>query len=189
MPTYLQDQPASSKIVEPKFQLKEARGAVPDTIQPPELPFILDRSPSMGPLATEAIDGFNALVAEQQTVNPSAKFTFSLFCSDEQLVHNGIPLNSVSLLTGETYVLSGGTALNDAIGSMIQRIGKRAKRSTRVLIAILTDGEENSSRQFSRDDIMRMITYRRTTYDWQFVFIGPEEARGYAFQSGSRDRT
>ena len=67
---------------------------------------------------------------------------------------------------------------------MIHAIGKRAKRSTRVLIAILTDGDENSSRTFSQADILQMITYRRTTYDWQFVFIGPETALQYALSIG-----
>lgn len=67
---------------------------------------------------------------------------------------------------------------------MIQQIGKRAKRSTRVLIAILTDGGENSSRKFSQDDVMRMIAYRCTTYDWQFIFIGPEDALPYALSIG-----
>ena len=36
-----------------------------------------------------------------------------------------------------------------------------------VLIAILTDGAENSSRSFSVADILQMITYRRKTYDWR----------------------
>jgi len=52
-----------------------------------------------------------------------------------------------------------------------------------VLIAILTDGGENSSRT-STDDVASMITYRRTTYDWQFVFIGPEQALPYALRIG-----
>jgi hypothetical protein len=67
---------------------------------------------------------------------------------------------------------------------MIQRIGHRARRQTRVLVAILTDGMENSSHQFSQDDVLRMITYRRTTYDWQFIFIGPQDAIPYALSIG-----
>src|SRR5262245_60369461 len=98
--------------------------------------------------------------------------------------HDALPLAEVSELTSQSFVPRGGTALNDAIAAMIMRIGKRAKRSTRVLIAILTDGGENSSREFSQDDVMRMVTYRRNTYDWQFIFIGPEEALSYALSIG-----
>jgi hypothetical protein len=48
----------------------------------------------------------------------------------------------------------------------------------------VTDGLENSSRSFSVDDILQMITYRRKMYDWQFIFIGPKEAESYALSIG-----
>ena len=115
---------------------------------------------------------------------PPASFSFALFSHEVSFLYNGIPLPEVPPLTPALYEPDGGTALNDAIGSMIQAIGKRAKRSTRVLIAILTDGGENMSKSFSRADILSMITYRRTTYDWQFIFIGPEEALSYALSIG-----
>jgi hypothetical protein len=67
---------------------------------------------------------------------------------------------------------------------MIQTIGKRAGRRNQVLVAIVTDGAENSSRSFSRNDLLSMITYRRLTHDWQFIFIGPEEALTYALSIG-----
>ena len=185
MPAYIQNQPASAKVVQPNFQLKGERGgAVPDVINPPELGFVLDRSSSMETLQAEAIAGFNTLVDEQRKLEPPASFSFALFSNEVSFLYDGIPLPEVPPLTPALYEPDGGTALNDAIGSMIQRIGKRAKRSTRVLIAILTDGRENVSRQFSRDDILSMITYRRTTYDWQFIFIGPEEALAYALSIG-----
>src|SRR5262245_10729124 len=101
-----------------------------------------------------------------------------------KLLYDAVPIAQVPPLTRQLYVPAGGTALNDAIGSMIQPIGKRAKRSTRVLIAILTDGAENSSQTFSQADILQMITYRRITYDWQFVFIGPPHAASYALSIG-----
>jgi Mg-chelatase subunit ChlD len=78
-----------------------------------------------------------------------------------------IPLPQVPVLTRTLYEPDGATALNDAIADMIRTISKAApSRATRVLIAILTDGGENSSRT-STDDVASMITYRRTTYDWQ----------------------
>jgi hypothetical protein len=67
---------------------------------------------------------------------------------------------------------------------MIQAMGKRARRSSRVLVAILTDGKENASHRFSERDIFQMITYRRTTYEWQFIFIGPPHSEAYALSIG-----
>ena len=184
MPTYLQNQPAGAKTVQTNFQLKEEGGAVPEIVGQPLLGFVLDRSGSMNALAEDAIVGFDALLFEQKKINPQTLFSLSIFDHEIMAIHDAVPLIDVPNLSSEIYVPRGATALNDAIGAMIQQIGKRAKRSTRVLIAILTDGEENSSRQFSRDDIMSMVTYRRTTYDWQFIFIGPEDALEYALSIG-----
>jgi hypothetical protein len=138
----------------------------------------------MTSLSSEAITGFNTLITEQRSVNSSALFSLSLFDHEDLLVHDALPLAEVPELTTKTFAPRGATALNDAIATMIQRLGKRAKRSTSVLIAILTDGAENASHQFSQDDVMRMITYRRATYDWQFVFIGPKDALAYALSIG-----
>ena len=185
MPAYLQNQPASAKTLQPNSQLREGvGGAVPVPLQPPELGFVLDRSGSMASLCTEAISGFNHLLSEQRSVNSSALFSLSLFDHENILIHDAVPLADIPDLTPHSFVPRGGTALNDAIAAMIQRIGHRARRQTRVLVAILTDGMENSSRQFSQDDVMRMITYRRSTYDWQFVFIGPADALPYALSIG-----
>ena len=182
-PAYIQNQPTGAKVLESKFQLG-GKGALPDTLQPPELGFVLDRSASMSSLVNEAVTGFNTLVDEQRTVAPPANFSLSLFNYGIKLLYDAIPLPEVPPLTAALYEPDGGTALNDAIGSMIQGIGKRAKRSTRVLIAILTDGAENSSRAFRQTDILSMVAYRRTTYDWQFIFIGPLGSESYALSIG-----
>ena len=138
----------------------------------------------MHSLVTEAVSGFNTLLAEQKSVSASSLFSLALFDHEDLLLHDAVPLAEVPELTPAVYVPRGGTALNDAIGAMIQRLGKRAKRSTRVLIAILTDGMDTGSCRFSQADLLSMVTYRRTTYDWQFVFIGPETALAYALSIG-----
>src|SRR6516225_2475102 len=135
-------------------------------------------------LVYHAIAGFNGLVDEQRALLGAAcqgsSFSLTLFNDNVRLLYDALPIAEVPPLSRKLHEPAGGTALNDAIGSMIQTIGKRTRRSTRVLIAILTDGAENSSRSFSVADILQMITYRRTTYDWQFIFIGPREALDYA---------
>jgi hypothetical protein len=152
-----------------------------------ELGIILDQSASMSSLVNEALAAFNNLLEEQRNLKgttSSSAFSLTLFNFTVRLVYDGVPIAEAKPLTRDLYEPSGGTALNDAIGSMIQTIGKRTRRGTRVLIAILTDGEENASRKFSKADILQMITYRRTTYDWQFIFIGPPGALDYALSIG-----
>jgi hypothetical protein len=41
----------------------------------------------------------------------------------------------------------------------------------RVLIAILTDGSENSSTEYTQEQIKDLISYRRLQDNWQFIFM------------------
>jgi len=52
------------------------------------------------------------------------------------------------------------------------------------LAVILTDGEENTSKQHSQEDVPHMVIYRRLTHGWQFLFLGPESALKYALSIG-----
>jgi uncharacterized protein YegL len=182
MPAYIQNNPQT------KIQSQSGsggEGAAPETLHTPELGFVLDQSGSMNALVDEAILGFNTLLDEQRNLKTlTANFSLELFNHTVKLLFDAVPIAQLPPLTRQLYLPAGGTALNDAIGSMIRAIGKRARRSTRVLVAILTDGAENSSQTFSQADILQMISYRRITYDWQFVFIGPPHAASYALSIG-----
>ena len=184
MPAYI-SRSSSTRLAEP---LKAGTDSALKAGGAFELGIVLDQSSSMSTLVTEALAAFNALVDDQRNVKcavgEGTALSLALFNDTSRLVYDALPIAEVPPLTPEQYKPSGSTALNDAIGSMIQVVGKRARRGTRVLVAILTDGEENVSRQFSKPDILQMVTYRRLTYDWQFVFIGPEEAFSYALSIG-----
>jgi hypothetical protein len=186
MPIYTVSNPRAAVLQNPG---QVEQGAALDQPVLPQLGFVLDQSGSMESLVNEAVDSFNALVSEQQKLQAStggtdSSFSLALFNDTVRLLYDAVPIAKVPPLTREFYAPAGGTALNDAIGQMIQAIGKRARRSSRVLIAILTDGNENTSHRFSESDIFQMITYRRTTYDWQFIFIGPPGSEAYALSIG-----
>ena len=44
--------------------------------------------------------------------------------------------------------------------------------------------QENVSRCYRIEDVSQMVTYRRLTHGWQFLFIGPESALDYALSIG-----
>lgn len=152
-----------------------------------EIAFILDRSGSMESMTHAAISGFNEfLKAQQATVDDEGKpipATFSLILFDHEYlaVHNRQDIQTARPLTPDTYVPRGSTALLDAIGRTIDYIGQElaatpeAERPAKVIIAILTDGEENSSRQFSMEDINRRITHQTEKYQWEFMFLGANQ--------------
>ena len=71
----------------------------------------------------------------------------------------------------------GSTALYDAIGRTINEVGARLAatpepdRPGKVIVAILTDGQENASTEFSRETIATMISHQQKAYAWEFVFL------------------
>jgi uncharacterized protein YegL len=172
------------------------RGAVLKKSSHPRLPslierkslvgFALDRSGSMAPLATVAIQSVNQLLQEQRKIAVGdSRFTLTLFNNAVQLVHDAVPLGDVPPLLPTQYQASGGTACNDAVGYLIRSLsGHTQGRGHSVLAVILTDGEENHSQQYNREDVRQMVTYRRVTHGWQFLFLGPERALSYALSIG-----
>lgn len=152
-----------------------------------EIAFILDRSGSMASMTHAAISGFNEfLKAQQATVDDHgqpipATFTLILFDHEYLPVHNREDIQAARPLTLETYVPRGNTALLDAIGRTIDFIGSELAatpeqdRPAKVIIAILTDGEENSSLHFSMKDINRRITHQTEKYQWEFMFLGANQ--------------
>lgn len=50
-----------------------------------------------------------------------------------------------------------------------------AERPERVLVAIWTDGLENSSSDYTRQQIFDMITHQREVYKWEFVFLAANQ--------------
>lgn len=88
--------------------------------------------------------------------------------------------DSVIDTVDNTFVYSPGgcTAMNDGIGTAIDKIGKwlsdmpEEERPSKNLIVIMTDGEENSSREYSLKKVQEMIQHQTEKYNWTFVYMG-----------------
>jgi uncharacterized protein YegL len=143
-----------------------------------ELVFILDRSGSMAGLEKDTIGGYNAMLEKQQAVGGECHITTVLFSNGYELLHDRIDIRAVSPLTEREYAVGGSTALLDAVGTTIHKIGNaqmhtaEAYRAEKVMFVIITDGEENSSREYSADRIREQIRRQREKYGWEFVFLG-----------------
>ncbi len=146
-----------------------------------EIAFILDRSGSMQTMVEPAISGFNRLLREQQQAPGSARFTLVLFDDQYEVPFQSVPIAEVVELDTTTFVPRGSTALLDAIGRTIDELGKKlqhtpeADRPQQVIVAILTDGEENASNRYSWQDIARRIRHQTEKYQWQFLFLGANQ--------------
>jgi len=146
-----------------------------------EIVFVLDRSGSMQSCQEAAIAGFNRFLVEQQQLEGRVKLTLVLF-DDEYLVPiNALPAAEVLPLDDETYVPRGSTALLDAIGRAVDDLGARlasspeSDRPGQVIVAILTDGLENSSQRYTWRQIAALIKQQSEKYRWTFLFLGANQ--------------
>jgi uncharacterized protein YegL len=143
-----------------------------------ELVFILDRSGSMSGLEDDTIGGYNALLERQKKEAGEAVVTTVLFDDKYEMLHDRINLNRVAPITEREYFVRGCTALLDAVGKTINKIGNAQKntidseRAEKVMFVITTDGMENASREYSYDKVRTMIQRQKELYGLEFIFLG-----------------
>lgn len=149
-----------------------------------EIVCILDRSGSMGSIREDTIGGFNTFLKDQQDAPGKALMTVMLFNTEYEMLHNGTDIKCVEPLTNKTYVPAGCTALYDAIGEAICKAECRFNKgeTKRVLVAIITDGQENSSKEFDKCKIMSLINKCKEKYEWEFLYLSASPS---AFSDGS----
>lgn len=147
-----------------------------------EIAFVLDRSGSMESLRQAAIDGFNEFLRDQQAAPGLLRLTLVLFDNEILTIHDSVPVAEILPLDHDSFVPRGSTALLDAIGDTIDRLGHRFaslpedQKPGNVTFAILTDGAENSSQRFTWQDISKRIAHQTQKYQWNFLFLsaGPD---------------
>ena len=143
-----------------------------------DITIVLDRSGSMTTVQQEAEHGLNHFISEQKNQPTDAIFTLVQFDTEYEFVHSGIPIQSVPHCKLEPR---GWTALFDALGRAIQETGSRlgsiseSDRPGLVLFVILTDGQENSSKEYKKDQIKSMIEHQQSHYNWKFIFLGANQ--------------
>jgi len=156
-----------------------------------EIVTIIDKSGSMSSLQGKTIDGYNEFLNEQKEIDSDANFSLVLFSSPgrEEIIFDSIDIQKISELTTENYKPGGVTALYDCIGKTIKALKKRIKsldkseRPEKVLFVIITDGEENSSRTFGKDEVFKMISKKEEKNNWSFIYLGSNQD---AFGEGSK---
>ena len=146
-----------------------------------DINIVLDRSGSMQSVRTDTIGGFNTFLKSQKEAAGEATLTLAQFDDRYETVHDGKNIQDIPELTMETFIPRGWTALLDAIGRTINSTGARLaampeeERPGRVIFVILTDGYENYSKEFKKEQINEMIEHQTDVYQWDFVFLGANQ--------------
>jgi len=146
-----------------------------------EIVCIIDKSGSMEAVKEDAIGGFNSFLKEQQEIPGEALVTIVLFDTAYMVVADGVPIDKVPPLDERTYRPGGMTALLDAIGLTLDKVQKRIEETPvsvkpeKVIVAILTDGLENSSVEYSGKQILAKVQHKQQVDCWEFVYLGANQ--------------
>jgi uncharacterized protein YegL len=132
----------------------------------------------MESLTNDTIGGYNSFIKTQQELEDPCFLTTYHFNDIVGVTHFRVPIKEAQAITKDDYRAIGGTALNDAIGTAISEVSSRIdslpeeERPENVVFLIITDGEENSSKLFTKTGIKDMITERQDKNKWNFIYIG-----------------
>lgn len=145
-----------------------------------EIVCIVDRSGSMASIRDDAQGGFDTFIEDQKTQPGEAAVTLAQFDDEYEMVWENKPVQEIQ--KGDYLLMPRGmTALLDAVGKTVQSVGERLaktaedERPEKVIIAIITDGHENHSKEYKRKQIMDIINHQRDKYKWEFLFLAANQ--------------
>lgn len=143
-----------------------------------EIIFLLDKSVSMAKIRRECINGYCRFLQKQKKESPNAVITSVFFNDNIQTVHDRIPISKAEPITEKDYDPKGSTAMLDAIGSTIEHIMREQAKEENppklTLLAIMTDGLDNSSTKYTYTQVQKLIKEREKA-GWQCIFIANNE--------------
>ena len=143
--------------------------------------FVIDESGSMQGTESDVIGGFNNFIEEQKS-KPYGKIDVTLykFNSESSRIFDNIPIDKIRNLERRDYKPGGLTALYDTIGIAINETEKHKShlkqeyRPDMILMVIITDGQENASREYSAHTMKNLIEKHEQSENWQFIYLGTD---------------
>jgi uncharacterized protein YegL len=159
--------------------------------------FVIDSSGSMDPKATDVRGGFNSYVSTLREDTQSAyRLTAVTFDTQVKTLFTDVPLAEVPQLDSSNYRPGGNTALYDALGVSLDELTSAIRQedhpygTDRALVIVMTDGQENSSRRFTKQQVSDGIKSREAAGNWTFVYLGADQdawaaSEGLGFAAGN----
>lgn len=144
-----------------------------------EVVCVVDRSGSMATMKTEAENGFNSFIKKlkKDLKDKDLRLTLVQFDDVVETVYENTPFKKVKKYEMNPRNM---TALLDAMGTTINKVGERLAnekdedRPGRIIFMTVTDGQENSSKDFTREKIKEMIEHQESKYAWNFLFLSSD---------------
>lgn len=141
---------------------------------------LLDSSGSMQSRKDTTIEALKEFISglkkEAKDKNLNIILTIKTFASD---IYNKLIITTlvdkkvvgdISPSLVDKYSPNGGTPLYDALGEHINSVGKQD--GVIDMFVIQTDGQENASKKYEKEDIKKLIDDKQNKEKWQFIFLG-----------------
>jgi Mg-chelatase subunit ChlD len=137
---------------------------------------VVDASSSMASKAEEVRDGLKSLLKDIRKDMKKNKGEVKIRTIVTQFAGAGTfkvlldtsKRKKVTYDSAENYMPSGMTALFDAVGQSFAMVGKKQDG---VFVSILTDGDENDSKEFTREDVQKLFK-KVDKKNWGLTFMG-----------------
>lgn len=148
---------------------------------------LVDGSGSMSAIKQGVIEGINGFVTEQKGLPGHALFSMAQFDSgySNELRYNTlydfVDIDKAQPLTDYSYIPGGGTPLLDATAKAVRDLGSKlasipeASRPSKVILVIVTDGQENTSQDTKKEQVQAMLKHQQDVYNWQVVYLGANQ--------------
>jgi len=131
---------------------------------------LLDESGSMGVQRDDVIGGVNSMIEKQRELQDEPIEMVIVKFSSEVVKARSALLTETKAFTKNDYTPSGSTALYDAIGKTISRYSDDVDD----IMVIVTDGQENASREYTQSNIIRLINQQRNAKNWNFIYLSED---------------
>jgi hypothetical protein len=172
---------------------KPKHAPIAQTFVPTIIEFLLDETGSMSSCKGQTIGGYNDFLTEQRSQDGKCLLTLTKFDSyGQRTPYIDLNIEMVPEMNDNTFIPGGMTNLRDTIGERIASLKQRVSTWTtkpNVLFVVMTDGDDNSSREFSEGTVKETIE-RHTEEGWTFVYLGADQdalkvASRLGFQDGN----
>lgn len=139
-----------------------------------DLLVILDRSGSMEAARADHEGGLRSFVRDQRDMAGDVRLTLVQFDSQDpcEIVFDRRPLEQVKD-DDIRLIPRGGTPLLDAVGQAVAHLRQQLRGAAKVIVLVITDGEENSSCEWTKDRVKALVAECQRE-EWQFLFLGAD---------------
>ncbi len=135
--------------------------------------FLLDETGSMMSISQATVSGFNEYIQTLKNKGNAVDFSLARFNSLKFVNDPVRPIADVPEL--KDYAPNNGTPLYDSIAKLVKQLeNEKTTKDTKVLMVIMTDGEENESKEFDRKKIMELIKGKEKA-GWTFTYLGANQ--------------